>query len=143
MLSKPLLLLHPAVPGLLTLWLLPCALQDYRRRRISNWLTVPLFLAAWPVALVADRFVFTGAVFLGFYAAWKLRAGMGAADGKIAVGMAAIAPWGFLLSLAIQLLGFLYCRLRGRPEQSMPGAVFFYLGGVVLTSILAAGWLVG
>ena len=113
-------------------------IQDYRYHRISNWLTVPLFIVALPVALFTNTFVLTFAVFVGFYVAWALQAGMGAADGKIAVGMAGIAPWGFLISLAIQTLAFLYCRLRGCRDQRLPGAVGFYLGGVVLTATLAA-----
>jgi Flp pilus assembly protein protease CpaA len=36
----------------LALWLLPCALQDYRTRHVSNWLTVPLFVLAWRIALL-------------------------------------------------------------------------------------------
>ena len=34
------------------IWLLPCALQDYRTRHVSNWLTVPLFVLAWRIALL-------------------------------------------------------------------------------------------
>jgi hypothetical protein len=34
------------LPLILVLWLLPCALQDYRRRRVANGLTVPAFFPA-------------------------------------------------------------------------------------------------
>ena len=37
------------------LWLLPCAIQDRRTRHVSNWLTVPLFIVAWPVALLTGH----------------------------------------------------------------------------------------
>ena len=57
---------------LLTLWLLPCAIQDRRTRHVSNWLTVPLFIVAWPVALLTGHLALTCAVFVGVYVATKL-----------------------------------------------------------------------
>jgi Flp pilus assembly protein protease CpaA len=54
---------HRAVA--LALWQLPCALQDYWTRRVSNWLTVPLFVLAWPVALLSGKLPLTFAVFVG------------------------------------------------------------------------------
>ena len=74
------------------LWLLPCAIQDYRTRHVSNWLTVPLFLLAWPVALLTGNLPLTFAVFVGVFVAWRWGGGLGPADGKIAVGLAGIAP---------------------------------------------------
>ncbi len=77
---------------LMVLWLLPCAIQDRRTRRVSNWLTVPLFLLAWPVAILTDHLALTLAVFIGVYVATKLEPRAGAADGKLMVGLAAFAP---------------------------------------------------
>ena len=88
---------------LLVLWLLPCALQDYRTRRISNWLTLPAFVLAWPVALWlggSDRLLLTFAVFVGGWAAWQMHT-MGAADGKIAVALAAVSPLALVLGVAV------------------------------------------
>ena len=63
-------LTDPLLRGaLLALWLLPCALQDYRTRRVSNWLTVPLFFLAWPVALLTGNLPLTFAVFVGTFVA--------------------------------------------------------------------------
>ena len=102
-------LLHLA----LVLWLLPCALQDYRTRHISNWLTVPAFLAAWPLALWlggGDRLLFTLAVFAGCWLAWGLRS-MGAADGKIATALAGVNPPALGLGVLFLVLGFVGMRL--------------------------------
>jgi len=109
----------------LTLWLLPCAIQDRRTRHVSNWLTVPLFILAWPVAILAGHFVLTFAVFVGIYVAtklepraWigseidknhvfvgvyvatKLEPRAGAADRKLMVGLRGCAP----LALGIGVL---------------------------------------
>ena len=53
-------------------------------------------------------------------------AGMRAADGKIAVGLAGIAPPALLASVIVQSLAFLCARLRGRQavlSAHLPGAV--------------------
>jgi len=122
----------------LVFWLLPCALQDYRTRHVSNWLTVPLFVLAWPVALLTGNLLLTLAVFIGVVVAWQWGGGMGPADGKIAVGLAGMAPPALAAGVIVQGLTFLYARLRYKRAVRLPGAVYFYLGAVtaVLTSVL-------
>ena len=87
------LLADPLLRHLLVmLWLLPCAIQGRRTRRVSNWLTVPLFIVAWPVALLTGNLPLTFAVFVGAFVAWRWGGGLGPADGKIAVGLAGMTP---------------------------------------------------
>lgn len=125
---------------ILVFWLLPCAWQDYRTRRVSNWLTVPLFLLAWPLSLLLDTSLFTFAVFLGFYAAFHLtQDGMGGADGKVATGLAAIAPLGLLLGLVFSELPALLARVRRQPLPRVAGAVFLYFGAVCAYLLQVAG----
>lgn len=119
------------------LWLLPCALQDYRTRRVSNWLTVPLFTAAWPVALLTGNLLLTLAVFVGVVVAWRWGGGMGPADGKIAVGLAGIAPPALLAGVIVQGLAFLYARRHDKRPVRLPGAVGLYLGAVIAMLVLA------
>ena len=117
---------------LLTLWLLPCAIQDYRRRRVANWLTVPLFLVAWPCSLVLHTSLLTFATFAGCWLAFQsVAGGMGGADGKIATAVAALAPAALMTGIALSSLAFCALRLRGGSAGSLPGAVCFYLGVVV------------
>jgi len=122
---------------LLVFWLLPCALQDYRTRHVSNWLTVPLFILAWPVALVMGNLLLTLAVFIGVVVAWRWNGGLGPADGKIAVGLAGMAPLALAVGAIVQVLLFLWARLRAGRPAPLPGAVGFYLGAVLCASILA------
>lgn len=129
--------LWPAIG--LTFWLLPCALQDHRTRRVSVWLTLPLFLVAWPFSLLNGTGQITLATFVGFYMAFHLApGGVGGADGKVAVGVAAVSPTALAAGLAVNALAFLYCRLRGRPAARVPGVVGFYLG-LAATVLLAFG----
>ena len=104
----------------LVFWLLPSALQDYRTRHVSNWLTVPLFLLAWPLALVTGNLLLTFAVFIGVVVAWRWGGGVGPADGKLMVGMAALAPLALGLGALLELVAFAALRLRGRRDARFP-----------------------
>jgi len=122
---------------LLVFWLLPCALQDYRTRHVSSWLTVPLFILAWPVALVTGNLLLTFAVFIGVVVAWRWGGGVGPADGKLMVGMAALAPPALALGALLELIAFAVLRLRGRRDAVIPGALWLSLGSVLSTGVWA------
>jgi Flp pilus assembly protein protease CpaA len=120
------------------LWLLPCAIQDRRTRHVSNWLTVPLFLLAWPCSLALHTAPLTLATFAGFWFAFCVGAGgIGGADGKIATGVAALAPAALVAGIVISGLAFGVLHLRGERSPRLPGAVCLYLG-VVLTFLAFA-----
>jgi Flp pilus assembly protein protease CpaA len=122
---------------LLALWLLPCAIQDYRTRRVSNWLTVPLFLAAWPIAALTGNLALTLATFAGVYAAFRFSGGgFGAADGKVAVALAAILPVALLAGTLVQALAFGVLRLRGQSNVQLPGATGYFMGTALVTLAL-------
>jgi len=115
---------------LVTLWLLPCAIQDRRMRHVSNWLTVPLFIGAWPVALLTGNFALTFAVFVGVYVATKLESRAGAADGKLMVGLAAFAPLALGIGAVLEMAVFAMLRWRKQRGGSIPGAFWLYLGAL-------------
>ncbi len=116
---------------LMVFWLLPCAIQDRRTRHVSNWLTVPLFLLAWPVAILTDRLALTFAVFIGVYVATKLELRAGAADGKLMVGLAAFAPLALGLGTFLEMIAFAVLRLRGQRNATIPGALWLYVGSLL------------
>jgi len=122
----------------LVFWLLPCALQDYRTRHVSNWLTVPLFIVAWPVAILTGHFALTFAVFVGVYVATKLEPRAGAADGKLMVGLAAFAPLALGMGVLLEVAVFTALRLRGRRDVAIPGALWLYAGSVLSVLLLTA-----
>ena len=123
---------------LVMLWLLPCAIQDRRTRQVSKWLTVPLFLLAWPVALLTGQFPLTLAVFVGVYVATKLEPRTGAADGKLMVGLAAFAPLALGIGALLEMVVFAMLRLRGRRDAAIPGALWLYLGSLLNAALLTA-----
>jgi len=105
--------------------LLPLGLaawQDVRTRHVSNWITVPLFFLAWPLAwrLRGWEGVFaTGVVFVITYAAMPF--GFGAADGKLAVYLtAAGGVEAVLLALGLNGLFFLLARLAPARAGRLP-----------------------
>ncbi len=116
---------------------LPSALQDYRHRRVSNALTLPAFLAAWPLALYLggpERLLFTLTVFLGCWLAWRT-GGMGGADAKLATFLAALQPTALAVGGLVLVGLFLGMRWRWRERRSVPGVVGLYLG-LVATGLL-------
>ena len=125
----------------LALYLLPCAIQDYRSRRVSNWLTLPAFFAAWPLALWLggeERLFFTFAVFAGCWLAWGMKS-MGAADGKLATIIAAVNPLALGICVVLLVVWFLCLRLYTRESGSLPAAVAFYVGAIsalLLTTLM-------
>lgn len=128
-------------------WLLLCALQDWRRRRVSNWLTVPPFLAAGPLAFWLggpERLCLYVAVTLCVYLIWT-EGGMGAADGKLAAFVAAVEPGALALGLVALWAMYGATRLRQRSRApgrvSLPGAVGLYIGllAAQVGSLVGAG----
>ncbi len=111
---------------ILTAYLAPCAWQDWRTRKVSNWLTVPAFVVAWPLALWFGNLEWAVAVFLGCYVAWQFK-GMGAADGKLATLMAAIHPILLINSVGLLVFGFLIVRILAKSARSLPASVFLFM----------------
>jgi len=128
---------------LMVFWLLPCAIQDRRTRRVSNWLTVPLFFLAWPVAIVTDHLALTFAVFVGVYVATQLEPRAGAADGKLMVGLAAFAPLALGIGVLLEVVAFAVLRLHCRQETAIPGALWLYVGCMLSTILLFARPVLG
>ena len=87
--------------------------QDICTRHVSNWITIPLFFLAWPLAWRLhgwEGLAVTGVVFLVTFLA--LPFGFGAADGKLTVFLAAVAGLpAVLLGLGLVLLLFGLVRL--------------------------------
>lgn len=117
---------------LLTLYLLPCAWQDWHNHRVSNWLTVPAFIVAWPLAIWFGNLEWTMAVYLGCYIAWQ-RKDMGAADGKLATMTAAICPEVLLIFAGIAIGLFVILRTTHSPTFSIPAITLLFTGAVVIS----------
>jgi hypothetical protein len=107
---------------------------------------VPLFVIAWPVAILTGHLALTFAVFMGVYVATKVERRTGAADGKLMVGLAAFAPPALGIGALLEVIVFAILRLRGRRDVAIPGALLLYLGCALSTAAwgtLAAVGLTG
>jgi len=119
---------------LLTFWLLPCAIYDARHRRIPNWLTLPpLPIALW-WAWGHGTLGLTLTVLAAGYLAFRF-GGLGGADGKLAMVVAAVSPPALALSGLLLLAGFIINRLSGRPG-SLPAAPFFLTAAIITLLLL-------
>ena len=120
--------------------------QDMRTRNVSNWITIPLFFLAWPLAWWLHGWAGIEVVVVTFIATYAaMPFGFGAADGKLAVFLAGLggAP-AVLLALGLVLLIFLLVRLFPNLAQRLAivhveedgnhiaGVVGFFLAAVVL-----------
>jgi len=121
----------------LPLYLLPCAIQDWRSHQISNWLTIPAFVAAYVVAFTLGNLPLTLAVFLGCYVAWSMQ-WMGAADGKLTTLVAAVAPLALITSALLLGFTFLLLRLLYKRQMPLPAAVWLWLASMINAIIVSA-----
>lgn len=121
----------------LTLFLLPCALQDWRYHEVSNWLTLPAFVVGWTAAFYLNSVALTTSIFVGCYMAWLMK-GVGAADGKVATLVAAVAPASLAMTGFLLGLTFLLLRLSGHRDTRLPTVVWLWLGSLLYTILLSS-----
>ena len=102
---------------------------------------VRLSFGPWPVALWlggSERLILTFAVFVGGWAAWQMHT-MGAADGKIAVALAAVSPMALGMGVAVLAGMFAGLWVWKRCSVSVPAAVGLYVG---IVGWMVMGWLI-
>jgi Flp pilus assembly protein protease CpaA len=120
------------LPGLIVLWLGLCAWSDLRRRQISNWLTLPVLGLALALGLLQGvaAILRLGLVGLVLGVLWQ-KGGIGGADVKILLTLAALWPAGLLGALvAIEMAGLV--KLIRRQGQVRYPAVPVIAVGVLL-----------
>ena len=127
------------------------AWQDVHTRHVSNWITIPLFALAWPLAWWLhgwEGLAVTGVVFL--VTLFAMPYGFGAADGKLAVFLAAVGgALAVLLALGISLLLLWVSRKFTHLVQRLAiihqeedglhiaGVISFFLAAVVFSAIMS------
>lgn len=142
------LLQSPQFRALLAVWwLLPCAIQDRRSATVSPALTVPLFLAAWPVAWLTGglwpRLALVAFVFVLAVVLFK------PTDARMATGLAALCGvGGFVVYLVVQLAAFRLVHIANgkilgviggfvdNDEVHLPAGLWFYVAALVWYGLL-------
>jgi hypothetical protein len=104
---------------------------------------MPPFFLAWPAALLLDNLLLAFATFVGVHVAFRWSGdGFGPVGGKVAVGLAGIAPFALFAGVAVQVLVFAACRLRREREARLPGAAGYYAGAVIMALTSAGQWTI-
>ncbi len=115
-------LLHFALTALVILG----GQQDWRRREVSNWITIPLFLLGLAGAAgwwLCGHLPIPALAILSFLLFWRL-GWLGGADVKILAGLWGLWPLGGLAAiLGLGLWGLLAILLRRSPSIRIPGVV--------------------
>lgn len=130
----PLNLLHLLIHAALTGLLLIAARQDLRAREVSNWISLPLFLAGG-LSLLARGDGLLVLLFMLFVALALVPSGYGAADGKIMAGLAGLWPGALLPSVLLMPL-FDYW---WRKNRASPAPLTVSIAAAALLTILAEG----
>jgi Flp pilus assembly protein protease CpaA len=105
------------VQNLVTAALVVAAVQDARTREVSNWISLPIFIAGL-VGLVVRRDVFLAALFALFVALAMFKGGYGPADGKILAGLTGLWPEATLLAVVLIPLFDLVWRRYGNDSPA-------------------------
>ena len=140
--SAPVLLMAGSlIPLAVAAW------QDIRTRHVSNWITIPLFFLAWPLAWWLhgwEGLAVTGLVFIITLLAMPF--GFGAADGKLAVFLAALyglpaVLLALVLSLGLLLASRLFPHQAGRLSIIHHEEDGLHIAGVISFFLAAAVFL--
>jgi len=91
------------ISGIVMIWLVICAIQDWRRGEVSNWLTLPAMGAGILYAVLAggERLILCAAVLVGLMLLYFLGS-LGGADVKVLVALAGLWPAAMLAALLVQ-----------------------------------------
>jgi prepilin signal peptidase PulO-like enzyme (type II secretory pathway) len=132
---------HPLFYALVWLWLAVCALQDWRYREVSNWLTLPVLVVGLGVAVAAGGerlvcFLLSGLV----YGIGAARDQVGGADFKVATALGALWPEALLFGhIAVFFWGLVAKIMNKKVPFVVPltiGAAVPLLTAVALPSII-------
>ncbi len=115
----------PIAHVLILVFLILAAVQDYKTREVSNWITVPLFLGGVVIITVnLNPLLIILSMLLLFF--W-LRGGMGGADVKALIGL--LGLWSEAALTAFFLLGaWSLALLISKKKESFPGLVAIAAG---------------
>ena len=134
------------------LWLLFCAWQDWKKREISNWLTIPAIVIAVPLRIWLDYTLYDGIplYLLGMSALIIAAAGigylaklMGGADTKVVIALAIVSPilalWAWIGAILWWLLLRGYASIR-KDKDKLPRlpAMLGFVAGTFAYLLMAA-----
>ena len=126
------------IPVFVIAWLSVCSWSDWKKRLVSNWLTMPVilvFLLLRIAKITYGPWEFAFGISIIVLIGWFAGVGIGGADAKITIAMALIDPqlaiWAWLGVIA-WYLAVRAITLGEKGPYNLPGVVGFLLGAVIL-----------
>ncbi len=115
-------------------WLTLCSVQDWCKREVSNWLTLPPFVLGLLYAMGTGGTklvltLITLVVFVGARAFWK---SLGAADIKVLVALAAFWPQALFAALIITAIWSAVRIARGQEKVAYAGVPPMAVGSLLV-----------
>lgn len=128
--------MNSMIEMILILWLTLCAWQDWHKRQLSNWLTLPPLVLAVALrcsGLTSGDFHLMFLIMLTMFVGWLGR-WVGGADAKVTAALALLdtrlALWAWVGAMSWYILLFGYGQLVARDNDRirLPGMLGFLIG---------------
>lgn len=123
---------------ILLIWLVVCAVQDWRKREVSNWLTLPAFFLGILYALEVggETLVLTSITLIVFLGTWVIWKAQGAADVKVLVALAAFWPQALFAALVITAIWSAVRIARGQGKEPYAGVPPMAVGSLLVLVVM-------
>ena len=118
--------------AILSVWLIICAVEDWRQQEVSNWLTLPPFILALFHALEqgGEALALTTITLIVFLTARAIWRAQGAADIKVLVVLASFWPLALYAAMAMTALWSLARILHRQGKVAYAGVPPMAVGAV-------------
>ena len=127
------------ISALVLVWLVVCAIQDWKSGEVSNWLTIPAMALGmgYAVYMGRERLILVAAALAGMMLLYVLGS-LGGADVKVLVTLAGLWPAAMLAALLVQgIWGGIVLIKQGRGAEFR--AIPAYAVGAILSIVLFFG----
>ena len=127
------------ISAVVLVWLVVCAIQDWKSGEVSNWLTIPAMALGmgYAVYMGRERLILVAAALAGLMLLYVLGS-LGGADVKVLVALAGLWPTAMLAALLVQgIWGGIVLIKQGRGAEFR--AIPAYALGAILSIVLFFG----
>jgi Flp pilus assembly protein protease CpaA len=127
------------ISAVVLVWLVVCAVQDWKSGEVSNWLTIPAMALGmgYAVYMGRERLILVAAALAGLMLLYVLGS-LGGADVKVLIALAGLWPAAMLAALLVQgIWGGIVLIKEGRGAEFR--AIPAYALGAILSIVLFFG----
>jgi Flp pilus assembly protein protease CpaA len=127
------------ISAVVLVWLVVCAVQDWKSGEVSNWLTIPAMALGmgYAVYMGRERLILVAAALAGLMLLYVLGS-LGGADVKVLIALSGLWPAAMLAALLVQgIWGGIVLIKEGRGAEFR--AIPAYALGAILSIVLFFG----